>query len=278
MENSALLIGIKKSGDCSMSNPVQFSNYTVLLVTEGEGVYHADFGAFPFKGPILLFSTPLQQIFLEETSDCKFTILQFHGDFYCIEFHRAEVSCNGLLFNNIYLEPAVGLTQAEAFLFAGILTDIEAEFNADETSDTVLRAYLQLFLAKSSSIKIRLMDSQLQYEAKDEQMERFITLLEANYLTLHTPGDYAALLAMTTNNFSKRTARYFKKSPSALIQERIVMEAKKKLHLTRLSIKEIAYQLNFTDEYYFSRFFKKFTKVSPQSFRQLTGISKVADQ
>jgi AraC family transcriptional activator of pobA len=55
------------------------------------------------------------------------------------------------------------------------------------------------------------------------------------------------------------------------------LEAKKKLHLTRQNIKEIAYALNFPDEYYFSRFFKKFTKVSPQSFRDQTGISIVAD-
>ncbi len=62
-----------------------------------------------------------------------------------------------------------------------------------------------------------------------------------------------------------------------MTHERIILEAKKKLHLTRQSIKEIAYALNFTDEFYFSRFFKNFVKVSPQTYREKTGISIVAD-
>jgi AraC-like DNA-binding protein len=56
-----------------------------------------------------------------------------------------------------------------------------------------------------------------------------------------------------------------------------MLEAKKRLHLTRQSIKEIAYALKFQDEFYFSRVFKKLTKVSPQTFRDKTGISIVAD-
>jgi AraC family transcriptional activator of pobA len=63
-----------------------------------------------------------------------------------------------------------------------------------------------------------------------------------------------------------------------LISERLIFEAKKQLHLTKQSIKEIAYNLQFEDEFYFSRVFKKFTKVSPKVFRAKTGISVVADQ
>ena len=114
-------------------------------------------------------------------------------------------------------------------------------------------------------------------QSRDEQMEQFMQLIEKNYLTLHKPADYAALLAMSPNNLSKRSNRYFGKSPSLIIQERLILEAKKKLHLTRQSIKEIAFALSFTDEFYFSRFFKKFTGVSPQSFRDQAGVSIIAD-
>ena len=114
-------------------------------------------------------------------------------------------------------------------------------------------------------------------QQKDELMERFQQLLNEHYLTLHKPQDYADLLAMSSNTFTKRCTKYFKKPPSHLITERLVLEAKKQLHLTRKSIKEIAYALNFEDEFYFSRVFKKFTNVSPQAFRDMTGISIVAD-
>jgi len=114
-------------------------------------------------------------------------------------------------------------------------------------------------------------------EVKDDLMERFRQLLDEHFLTLHKPNDYADLLAVSPNTLTKRCTKYFKKPPTHLITERLILEAKKQLHLTRKSIKEIAFALNFQDEFYFSRVFKKFTNVSPQAFRDKTGISIVAD-
>ena len=61
-----------------------------------------------------------------------------------------------------------------------------------------------------------------------------------------------------------------------LIQERVTLEAKKLLHLTYKSVKEIAAELNFEDEFYFSRYFKKNVGVSPLRYREKVGISIVA--
>ena len=261
----------------ALCTPAQYPVYTVFFIPEGSGTYHADFGVFNFQGPVLLFSTPLQVIYIEECEFLNCKMLQFHGDFYCIEFHREEVSCNGLLFNNIYIDPVVVLSDKEAGLFDSMLTELNDELNEAEPSESILRAYLQLFLAKSSAIKIKAIAENKDKTEKDEQMERFKKLLDENFLTLHKPSDYAGLLAMTPDNLTKRSVRYFKKTPSQLIQERLMLEAKKQLHLTRKSIKEIAWNLKFQDEFYFSRVFKKFTKVSPQAFRDKTGISIVAD-
>ncbi|MFD1605439.1 helix-turn-helix domain-containing protein [Flavobacterium artemisiae] len=271
------LISIKKEKDCNFTEPQCFSNYSVIFIPKGKGHYHADFGVFEFEGPTILFSTPLQHIYLVSDDHIPFVMLQFHGDFYCIEYHKEQVSCNGLLFNNIYIEPSIVLNESEAKMFLLLLDDMENELMKDNPDDVVLISYLQLFLAKSSGIKNKSIENDKRLNKRDEQMETFMRLLDENYLKLHKPNDYAGLLAMTPNNFSKRCIRYFKKSPSALIQERIILEAKKKLHLTRMSIKEIAYSLNFEDEYYFSRFFKKVTTISPQFYRERTGISIVAD-
>lgn len=272
-----LLLGIEKTDDHFFSGNLSFNEYVILYITDGKGVFHSDFGTFPFEGPVLLFATPLQTIRLEGKFDTAFEALRFHGDFYCIEYHRKEVACNGLLFNNVYLEPSVFLTAQEAQAFGRILEDIRHEFAEREPAEMILRAYLQLFLAKASHAKTKQLSANQNESTTDEQMERFRELLDEHYLDLHRPQDYARLLAMSPNNFTKRCTRYFKKPPSALIQERLILEAKRQLHLTRKSIKEIAWALKFEDEFYFSRVFKKFTKVSPQNFRDRTGISIVAD-
>lgn len=244
-----VLFSIKNSDDYDLKQPQHLGNYGVLFISEGQGIYHADFGAFSYTAPVLLFSTPLQQIRLETKTPSKFTLLQFHGDFYCIEYHKEQVACNGLLFNSIYIQPSVHLNEQEAISFDHMLCDINKELVGVAPDETILQSYLQLLLAKASSIKIRLMQLSQEHGERDEKMEQFIQLLEKNYLKLHKPNDYAGLLAMSPNNFSKRCARYFKRSPSEMIHERIILEAKKKLHLTRQSIKEIAYALNFSDEF-----------------------------
>jgi YesN/AraC family two-component response regulator len=59
-----------------------------------------------------------------------------------------------------------------------------------------------------------------------------------------------------------------------LISERIIIEAKRELYLTTKPIKELAYELGYEDEYYFSRFFKKNANVSPQMYRETVGFGK----
>jgi AraC-like DNA-binding protein len=52
------------------------------------------------------------------------------------------------------------------------------------------------------------------------------------------------------------------------------MEAKRELYLTNKTVKEIAYDLGFGDEHYFSRFFKNNAEVSPQIYRETVGYGR----
>ncbi|WP_221404924.1 helix-turn-helix domain-containing protein [Halpernia frigidisoli] len=270
------LIGIEENVDLNLTIRVQFYEYAFILIHNGEGIYHADFSSFLFTGPKLLFATPMQTIFFTSEKEIKYTLLRFHSDFYCIEAHRDEVACNGLLFNNIYAEPSVDLSKKQLQEFSQLINQIKFEFKDVASSEIVLKAYLQVFLAKCSSIKLKTLEILNVNTLKDDKMEQFRLLLDKNFLTLHKPNDYAELLLITSNTLSKKSIKYFGKTPSQLIQDRLVLEAKKLLHLTTFSIKEIAFRLQFNDEYYFSRFFKKCTKLSPQTFRKKGGISEIA--
>lgn len=56
-------------------------------------------------------------------------------------------------------------------------------------------------------------------------------------------------------------------TPMAVINARLVLEAKRELAHSRQSIKAIAHDLGFSDVGYFSRFFRKHTRLSPSEFR-----------
>ena len=116
-------------------------------------------------------------------------------------------------------------------------------------------------------------------EILKDQKEPFIlqklkNAIEEHFKSKHSPADYAKLLYMTPKALAKITKSHFHKTLSSLINERIIIEAKRELYLTDKTVKEIAYELGYEDEYYFSRFFKVNAEVSPQMYRENVGYAR----
>lgn len=250
--------------------------YNILFI-EGKGKVSVDLAEYVFEDKIALFTTPYQIIYFNTTHPLKVSRLQFHGDFYCIEYHKKEVACNGLLFNNIYQQPYINLGPGDDVEMDSILGKMLMELeNESSYSKAVVRAYLQLILALCSKIKSK---NIVVYQEKNtfHPLMNFKALLEKNFNKERQPSFYAVQMGITPNNFSKICKQHFLKTPFAIIHERVILESKKLIHLSYKSMKEIAAELNFDDENYFSRYFKKHTGVTPTAFRENVGISIVAD-
>lgn len=248
-----------------------------IFLFKGSGMVNIDFTDYEFSGNIVLFTTPYQAIQFKVAADMQARSLLFHGDFYCIEYHKKEVACNGLLFNNIYDQPFIVLNNEEHNEMHELFNKLAVELSfKDSYSQAVVRAYLQLMLALSSKVKKG--DSSFQEEETlNHPIGKFKVLLEQHFKRERSPSFYAGQLGIAPNTFSKQCKDYFLKSPSQLIHERVILEAKKQIHLTYKSMKLIAADLNFDDENYFSRYFKKHTGITPTTFREDVGISIVAD-
>ena len=87
----------------------QSETYTIMMV-EGEGSFVVDLVTYSFSGRIAIFLNPFQGILFNKGIYRDLKIFCFKAEFYCIEYHRQDVACNGLLFNNIYQQPYIGLT------------------------------------------------------------------------------------------------------------------------------------------------------------------------
>jgi AraC-like DNA-binding protein len=99
-------------------------------------------------------------------------------------------------------------------------------------------------------------------------LRKFSKLVEANFRTHHTVADYANILAMAPKSLSKKIGLLSKESPNDIIKNRIILESKRLLAYTSMSVKEIAYNLNYEDDAYFVRFFTKNAGISPTLFRK----------
>ena len=92
-------------------------------------------------------------------------------------------------------------------------------------------------------------------------------LLNEKYDSLHQVADYASLLHVTPGHLNDTLRLQTGRTATTLIHERIILEAKRALFHTPLSIKEIGYSLGFDDPAYFHRFFKRLTGTTPLDFR-----------
>jgi len=130
---------------------------------------------------------------------------------------------------------------------------------------------LQMMLTRLIILCTRLRKEQgevlLDTETHDVVRE-FNYLVETHFKTKHTVSEYADLLNKSPKTLSNFFAKQKQRSPLQVIQQRILLEARRLLAYTEMAIKEIAYEIGFDSVQTFSRFFKKKEGVSPLEYRK----------
>jgi len=264
--------------DNSYFDHLQRNNYYSLIwVKEGIGKLKTDFSEYDF-GPDSLFSFTPYQPFMFLSNLIKGIAIYFHSDFFCIHKHETEVTCNGVIFNNIYQMPFIRVDEALQNTLNKLIEQIKAEMqNPGLAQYELLISYMKIFLISASRSKMEQQPEFIHSKKGNKEpiiLQNLKESIEKDFKSKHTPNDYAVLLNISPNALAKITKKHFNKTLTNLIAERIIIEAKRELYLTNKSVKAIAYELGYNDEYYFSRFFKKNTDISPQVYRETVGFGK----
>jgi AraC-like DNA-binding protein len=230
-----------------------------------------DFKQFHVQEPTLFFVNVNQYFQLSAIGDQVGTMIYYNRDFYCVQIHDQEVACDGLLFNNIFEVPAITLTPDMYQRISQLINAMASEFEQQLSSrEEMIRTYLkQLIIHATRMLKQQHTAKQEQPVLPDMEFYRqFSTLVEIHYREKHGLADYADLLHMTAKNVSKRLSKLHIRNPNELIKERILLEAKRLLSYTSMSVKEIAYELGYDDPAYFNRLFTLKNQCTPAAFRK----------
>lgn len=266
--------------NCSFADLQRNNCYLLILIREGAGKVKANFSEYGFGKNSLFAFSPFQPFQFLAEEKLSGSVLQFHPDFYCIYMHQKEVACNGVLFNNIYDPPLTQISTEDITVFDMLLDQMKREISNPALAQyELLVSYLKIFLITASRIKTEqeYISPKVATGAQEPPvLQNLKDAIEANFAVKHSPGEYAELLKVPLKNLARLAKQYFNKPLSKLIAERIVIEAKRELYLTDKTIKQIAYELGYPDEYYFSRFFKVNADVSPQYFRETVSFGKIA--
>jgi len=260
------LIASETKGFITNRRPYILSFYELIFIIQGKGTFLLDDVIIPYqKGTIMFLPPNRRREWIAENQTDAYVVL-FEGEFIERFFNDNLFVYRFHYFHN-YNTPFYLKTEENEFSsYLKKVIEIKNEIgNLINDSDHLLRSILYYLLIILNRRYVE------QHQIKGELFEnievlKFIRLLDKNYKENHLVSDYTQMLGISKTYLNKKL-KSFGKSASDLIKARILIEAKKELIYTDLTISEIAYNLYFSEPANFIRFFKKQTSITPNQFR-----------
>ena len=229
--------------------------YEIILFQKGCGTYYVDFSQYPIAPGTIFFISPGQIHSFDTKHDQEGYVLKV-----CAE-----------LFDDFVGLSCVTVQDKDSAALEMLVTAMQEELKKEDSLGhrEALHALVKLFV-----IMVRRSYAGMNPSAPNphkvsyKAFLNFRKLIEENYCRLHTVKDYASLLNVSSKTLTLYVNECSKYSPLELINNRIILEAKRLLRYSVLSVKEIAFRLGFEDPSYFAKFFKRLVKQSPADYRE----------
>lgn len=255
---------------CAITNQeiTSQSYYRILWVKEGEAELEVDELPLKLSGQQIVFLTPLNTLKIKTMTE-HVVAFSFNKQFYCIQHNDDEVSCHGHLFFGSSEVQVIDLSEKEQSSFELLFQVMKEEFSErDQIQGEMLRMLLKRLLIKGTRLAKKVMADQSLPKDQLDLVRQFNVLVEMNFREKHYVADYADLLNKSPKTLSNVFAKYNDKSPLQVINERVVLEARRLISYTDKSAKEIAFELGYQDAAQFSKVFKKYEGMSPSNFKK----------
>jgi len=258
-----------KKNEKGASIPHSHSFYQILWFFKKGGNHFIDFNKYPILDNTVFFIAKSQIHFFEKSQDYEGILIHFNENF--LMHSDVDIFLKYNVFNNLQ-EPCYSITIDEINSATKYIELIKNEllnktlFGHQQVIRYLLKSLLIVFERAHRSIKKDALKFNNLYEL---HYLNFRELLEQNFNKGFSVKNYADQLNISTKTLATITNSIGSKTPSLLIAERVILEAKRLLAYTTLHINEIGYQLGFEDASYFVKYFKRYTKKSPGSYRKL---------
>ena len=242
--------------------------YLFVFARRGGARFWADMAAYETRDNTFYIMGPNQVIVKEEPKCMWGTALAFDREF--LALHDNASLARLPIVRNEQKSSELRLSDADIAFVEDMLAKITKEYNQPgEWQQRMITAYLTVLLTYLS----RLYSAQYETVAPSSDnslLKKYQAAIEENFREIHQVSEYAAMLYVSPGHLRDVVKAQSGKPAIAHIQERMVLEARRMLFHSEYSLKEIGFDLGFSDASYFSRFFKRETGVTPAEYRALT--------
>ena len=253
----------------SVKYPHRHDFFEVLYLSKGSGFHIIDGNKYEINPPCVFFMSPGQAHKIEFSKDIDGYIFIFTEAFYLInQINRNRLIEFPFFFTLNRDNPPLNLIGSQNVEFLEVLfrKAIDESDKKNSYSADLLRSLLDLILT-SCSVLYHTEELLIKNGKGNIVVKKFFQLVEDNYHKNLTVNEYAAMIPVTPNHLTQTMVALTGKTSNQIIKAKQILEIKRLLVHTNLSVSEIALRLNFTDQSYFTKFFKRETGYSPLQFR-----------
>jgi len=246
-----------------VSKPHKHDFYLMLYIQQGGGEHIIDFHSYPITKGVFFLMTPGQIHSWNMDANTEGYIIFFTKSIYQMQLSELGVM-EFPFFHSLNANPLVKPSDKS---IEPIITDLFEEFKrTNDVDKRILRTALDLVLLKLARCYTSSLPTS--FHVEEIKLRKLESLIEKNFLKLKQPSDYADLMHLSPSYLNTLCKQNLNKTLSELIQERVLLEAKRLLAYTDFSVKEIADRLNFSTASYLIRYFKKHTGTTPDDFKE----------
>lgn len=245
--------------------PDRHTFYALFWIAEGEGYHHIDYTGYVIRPQTLYLMRPGQSHFFEVNEQPKGISIFFLEEFLYLNNQLQPTE----LFYLIDRCPALYLQPRRANVLQQIIEQLLVEYENERLGYLdALQHLVHLLL-----IYVRRFYNQpnidfIEPTATTYLSSQFQRLVDQHFLTKRHLQSYSNMLGVTPGYLSEQIKMATGVPGSQVIRRRIVIEAKRLLAHTELTVSELCAHLGFKDSSYFSRFFRRESGQSPLDFRR----------
>ena len=218
--------------------------YQIIWFRRGYGIHQVDFVDYPVDDNTLFFIAPGQVHSFHGSRDCEGVIIRFNASFMADEQSSESIFLKYDTFNAYDSLPCYKISDAESdhlYILVQAMR-IELSLKSAFAHKDYMQYLVRLFLIRVQRAGTRRAVQKLSVSCMAHRsFVRFRQLLEKHFREIHTVKEYAEMLHVSTRTLSHYVAQSAHLTPLQVINDRVVLEAKRQLQHSTLSIKEIGY-------------------------------------
>ncbi|WP_332021158.1 helix-turn-helix transcriptional regulator [Kaistella sp.] len=241
--------------------------YTFVLTVDGVGSHIIDFEEYEIKPRRLFFINYDQIHSWKLDGPIHGKIILFSKSFYNLIYTgNSDIRSDTAL---EILPTYVDIEEEDFSSWLSVCGHIEHEFKKSEKfSEEVTCLLLKTCVLKMERIAENSNPASSRTDHKSMLVDAFKKLVNVNFRELKTTSDYAHELSITANYLNALVKESLGKPAGTVIRNRVILEAKRLLSHSDLSVRQISLELGFTDNSHFGKYFKKSTGLTPDTYRK----------